>query len=510
MKKKNKYLLVREEKVGAEKFKVRVEETEENGTRRIRTWCRRKGIAKEDQIRDWDDWEDAISFALKLSESLRRGRKSKGGKVRDVDSHTLGRLKSIWSNFTAAQIMGEKIPVKSFGTNQIEERVSLEKVFDAGIMTIKALNSVNSRREDEGLAKYDLSYFLNNFQIHATSEISLKSKTKMRVLIEDLRRKKLGKFGGRGNVELAAVSKKEWSKQLDRLNSWIGEFALGDEPGQMINVITNMINQAVVPDGKRNSGQPLAPLTKEKIAEKASQFGGWLEYEGHWEKNHFARLQKDFGFVDEREVTTFSPEEVEALFKCATKAEYLDLIPYLSFLFFAGCRPQEIGDPNKKERRFPWEWTDGWRNKSDVTGGILFTVKKFRTVNGKKIRISKWHRTRQADMSANGVAWVRWWTEQKGLKELPTTGDVPFDRDKWEKLRKEAGKEKYWDNWSADSPRHSFTSYAHWNPDWKVVEDYWHRKCGHREETYEKYYDKKMNADDCKSYFEIIPEKLFS
>ena len=505
----------REEDVGLKGYEIKVKESWENGKHRIRTITRRAGVEPKDKFHDWPTWEEAEEFAMKLSHSLQASKKSHGGKVKDLDDNTLNRLKNIWSDFESSKVMGGKIPPMTYGVQHVEQPVTLERVFECGIMAIKAVNEVNNVLEKNDLKKYDFRHFLNNFHHHATSKVSLQSHIPMKRLIEQLKDNKQGAYGGRGNKSLGAAAKTEWGTQMDRLSSWIGAYSLGDDPKRMMEVITNMINQAKVPKGKRGAGQLLAGRTKEHIADKASQFGGWLVQEDYWKKNHFERLQKDFKYEDETEATIFTPAEVKTLFKHATKPEFLDLIPYLSFLFFAGCRPMEIACPNNKLRRFPWKWMLDYRIESQVTEGLMFNMKKNKTLGkdpdaskGTKQRISKWHKNRQADMALCGVEWIRWWACKKGLKSPPTSGEVWFDRPLFEKLRKDAGEERYWDEWGQDSARHSFASYAHWNNNWKVVEDYWHRKCGHTDKAYEKYYNHQVSQEDCDAYFNIMPPEI--
>ena len=90
-KKKSNPAATRRERVG----KVTVEESTVQATKytpmrkRWRTWCRRKSVAKEDQIREHESWDHAVAFAPKLNEAILTG------KVKPTDEPTLIKLREI-------------------------------------------------------------------------------------------------------------------------------------------------------------------------------------------------------------------------------------------------------------------------------------------------------------------------------------------------------------------------------------------------------------------------------
>ena len=279
------------------------------------------------------------------------------------------------------------------------------------------------------------------------------------------------------------------------ISGWIGASSVGDYDG-LEKRIQNMINLKQGLNGAASEG------TKFRYAEKTKEFGAWLVDEDYWEKNHFRRLPKLFAYSKTSAAATFRPEQVEKLFQIAlTKEKYIKLIPYISFLFFAGPRPTELANVNDPSVRLKWKRMDEWKIESDVTGGVLYD-QPVRDENG--VRISKGARDRQPDLTGNGLAWMQWWADRYNGGKLPTTGEMFFSKKPWNDLRKEAGLYK---SWVKDIARHSYTSYAHWNRNWKVVEDYWLRSCGHSAATYKDHYEKKKALEDCEAYFNILPPK---
>ncbi|MDB4668810.1 site-specific integrase, partial [bacterium] len=195
--------------------------------------------------------------------------------------------------------------------------------------------------------------------------------------------------------------------------------------------------------------------------------------------------------------TTFIPEDVEKIFAVASKKENLSIIPYLTFLFFSGVRPQEMADPNKKERRFGWKNMLNWKVPSTVTGGISFQIKVF--VDG--IRMSKGSKDRIADLSENGLRWMEWWVKEEGKSNLPTTGKIPFSNRVLKRVKAESGL-----GWSPDIARHTFTSHAHYNTNFiKCGEDYWLQVCDHSKEIWKRHYAAPKLQEDCDKYFNILP-----
>ena len=169
---------------------------------------------------------------------------------------------------------------------------------------------------------------------------------------------------------------------------------------------------------------------------------------------------------------------------------------------FAGLRPFEVGDPNDNKRRYDFANAEGWQVDSLVTGGKLIQVPAFDDESGD--RRSKISYDRQADLSANGFAWIEWWAEQKEI-DLPTEGLVDFSYKKFVKIRKAAGITR----WIDDGLRHTAASMFHQNVAFKATTSYWMDSLGHDRAVYKKHYSDTKRPAEVKEYFEITPEKLF-
>ena len=480
----------RRERVG----KVTVEESTVQATKytpmrkRWRTWCRRKSVAKEDQIREHESWDHAVAFASKLNEAILTG------KVKPTDEPTLIKLREIHEKIKTSNLLGKRSLNSRLYANVLEEN-TLETIVEVGLTTLSVVDEVNTERKRVGLSTYSLDWFMNDFKDNARIDVRKHSLPTYEKSIARFVAMKTGPNGGRGNKELEPPSKKEWRQVMGVISGWIGASSVGDYDG-LEKRIQNMINLKRGLNGAASEG------TKFRYAEKTKEFGAWLVGEDYWEKNHFRRLPKLFAYSKTSAAATFRPEQVEKLFQIAlTKEKYIKLIPYISFLFFAGPRPTELANVNDPSVRFKWKRMDEWKIESDVTGGVLYD-QPVRDENG--VRISKGARDRQPDLTGNGLAWMQWWADRYNGGKLPTTGEMFFSKKPWNDLRKEAG---LYQSWVKDIARHSYTSYAHWNRNWKVVEDYWLRSCGHSAATYKDHYEKKKALKDCEAYFNILPPK---
>jgi hypothetical protein len=328
-------------------------------------------------------------------------------------------------------------------------------------------------------------------------EIEDSVKPQMSELIRDLIRIKTSKTGGKGQRELEKGSKGEWIKKLGKIEQWVGAFSSGGNPDNMKKLVINSINNAVCKTGK-NKGKPWAPRTKFASARFASQLGKHIVRKKVWEENYFEELPELFtnnrGYKPS--ATTFTPEEVEKIFTVASKKENLSIIPYLTFLFFSGVRPQEMADPNRKERRFGWKNMLNWEVPSTVTGGISFQIKVF--VDG--IRMSKGSKDRIADLSENGLRWMEWWIKEEGKSNLPKTGKIHFSNRVLKRVKADSGLD-----WAPDIARHTFTSHAHYNTNFKCGENYWLKACDHSKEIWERHYEAPKLQVECDKYFNILP-----
>jgi integrase len=265
--------------------------------------------------------------------------------------------------------------------------------------------------------------------------------------------------------------------------------------------VINGINSGANESGK-DKGEFWGAITKNRFASKANEFGNWMVNEEYWETNPFKVLPKEFSVLGSTRAVTFTAEEVEKLFSVAMKKQNRRLIPYMAFIFFSGARPYEIAG-DKKERRFDYGDMMEWKQPSSVTGGVLFEVCVF-DKSGK--RKSKGARDRFADLAPAGVDWMKWYhKEVSGNEQLPTEGKVDYSRRIFARIKKEA-LDYYW---PPDAPRHTFTSLAHRNEEFKTNNaNYWLDKCGHSFEVFQKRYNAPKTQDECEKYFNIVPSNF--
>jgi hypothetical protein len=185
------------------------------------------------------------------------------------------------------------------------------------------------------------------------------------------------------------------------------------------------------------------------------------------------------------------------------KKENRVMIPYMAYIFFSGARPYEIAG-EEKERRFDYANMKGWKQKSHVTGGVLFEILIFDEETGK--RKSKGARDRFADLAPAGVEWIKWYQkEEKQTDELPNTGTVKYSRRTFERIKTEA-LDYYWPQ---DAARHTFTSLANRYEKFQTNQaNYWQEKCSHSYATFIQNYSAPKTQEECERYFNILPSLL--
>ncbi|MDB4703329.1 hypothetical protein OAF52_01885 [bacterium] len=471
---------------------------------RYQTVCRRKSIPQHLQRVDWHTFTDAVNFANELDLAIRTGQYKQ--LLQDENKEL---------NEIAERIKTEKLLANAEETHAMSQykskpkwaeflgrETTLTDLFDAGKQAVEISSKVNEARWKAGLKEWSVLEFFKKFESTCMSYAQKMKRPKFKEMI-DLRLHFLcGKNGGKGRRELEKSSKKEWKEKLTYLSEWVGDFSVGEEPETLINKIKKGIDSAISKSGK-NKGSSWSATTREKQAKKISQFGAWLLKEKKrtgWEENYFNELQNDYVNADPKgRAATLSAEQIERIFKIAMRKENRKLIPYITFLFFATTRPQEVADPNNSKRRLKWKWMDNWEIDSEVTGGKLFEIPAFE----KGIRKSKINKDRQADLTENGLKWMEWWAKEEGVN-LPTSGTIYYYKELWADIRKEAN---VFDNWEQDVARHTLASNCHHNTKFKHnYINYWMDSFGHDRKTYNRHYKAVRNPNEVKRFFGITPE----
>nr|MCS5610803.1 hypothetical protein [Candidatus Poribacteria bacterium] len=311
---------------------------------------------------------------------------------------------------------------------------------------------------------------------------------------------KLSRTGGKGNKTLKPKTINEWKRMLPKIDSWIGHYSSKEDTKLLRETVINSINSGVNEHG-RHRGEFWGETTKNRYASKANEFGIWMVEEEYWLKNPFVTLPSKFPKAKTTQATTLSVAEVEKLFAvAATNGDYRMMIPYMTFIFFSGARPEEIASDDSDVRH---EWKDmlDWKHDSPVTKGILFFI---------PAEHSKMSKDRYADLTANGVEWLEWYfLEVLGCKELPNRGKVPYSRTYWEAIREEALDR----DWPQDVARHSFSSVAHKHSVFKKNggdTEYWCEKLGHSPNVFKQRYNAPKLPKEIKGFFEITPRKILS
>ena len=466
---------------------------------RYRTYCTKAIVPKDQQRREWPSMDDAHAFAAKLNAAIQ------AGKIEEIDTKSILVLKRIAEDFKVRNVLDEVNP-----DTQIMGVCDYEAIFRIGSFMVQTINKNNTQREKNGLKKYTSRQAIGEFDRFLEQQSEKETAPDFKELIEKCVVFKTGKHGGAGNTELEQTSKREWRVDVgEYLAEWIGHFSTTESRKVLQAAVRNGINRGFDARKGENLGKPWGQMTKYKKAKKASEFGKWcVEHEEEYlSANPFKILPRQFKPTTQTRADILKVAQVEKLFEVlASNKRYHRMIPYYALLFFSGGRPaSEVAHPSQSHRRLQWEIFDGWERDSVVSGGKRFEVLA-RDHLGR--RRSKSNIDRTADLTPNGVEWIKW-----AFGELPNDGEVYYDRDLVKAIRTEAdlwGKDsKGKAKWPPDVARHSMSTYVAENNDFNVkVVGYWHDCLGHSPAQYKRHYQGRVeNQADRTAYFAIRPPK---
>ena len=455
----------------------------------------RKSVPKQHQRRDFTTEIEANTFATKLNACVLKKN------FEELDSETFYKLKRL-----AKQLETESIlePQTWYGKNLSDP---FEEIMAAGVMFIKTLDEANTLRRQKGLSVMSPIWANEEFKRRLNAKTKAETAPLFSELIKECVTHKISEYGGQGNRNLEPPTKREWTKLLGGyVAKAIGTYSTETEQKTLMEAVRNAINNGAEErtELKEKLGKAWSPRYKNKIAKKASEFGIWCVENEHLSSNPFKALPKKFKVQTETRAKKLDVKQVVKLFKViAANEKYRKMAPYFSILFFGGLRPSEAAAPNARYRRLKWEYFDGWGRKSEVTGGVRFEVVALDNFGR---RMSKSNIDRTADLTPNGVAWIKW-----ALGELPTDGEVYYDRDLVKAIREDAD---LWGNdpkgkakWPSDVARHCMHSYVDQNTDFKVkILGYWNSCLGHSQAQYLKHYQGRVeDQKERTAYFNIFP-----
>lgn len=487
---------------------VAIQTTEFSGSNRkprYQTVIRRQEIPQTYRRVSHASFEAAHKFASELDLALQQG------KVRELFRDENIELRKISEELKVSRLIQKSDQASANKTplwaRYLEKETTLTDLFEAGKLALETAAEINTAREKAKLPPIKSGELFRRLKEVELAETVVRNRPKFSELIDERIKFKTGPNGGDGMVELEPSSKREWSEKLLNLKKYIGIFNTGHEPEDLIRLVTV---EGINKEKKRRDpgkGKPWAARTRFKQATKIKEFGAWLvkiKKRTGWTENHFEELPNLYKIKHVPKHKTFSAKQISKLFEVAGGSEeFFEHIPFLALSCFAGLRPFEVGDPNDNKRRYDFANAEGWEVDSLVTGGKLIQVPAFDDDSG--ARRSKISYDRQADVSANGFAWIEWWAEQKEI-DLPTEGLVHFSYNTFVKIRKAAGITR----WIDDGLRHTAASMFHQNVAFKATTSYWMDSLGHDRAVYKKHYSDTKRPAEVKEYFEITPEKLFS
>jgi len=265
-------------------------------------------------------------------------------------------------------------------------------------------------------------------------------------------------------------------------------------------------------DRRQEDGSEYSSSILNKTAKILVKFFDYLkeEYSKITESNPLKGLDSKFTLESRSAAPIIPVKKVRRLFEVATTdVKWIRLIPYMTFLFFSGRRPQELADPNNVKRRMQWKSMNNWEIPSSQSGGLIYDVPAWEENDkGENFKLGKKSLDATGDLFPSGVAWLKWFfIEIEGRTELPNDGEIHFNRDDWEELRENValfGEGR----WHADSPRHGAASAVHrLYPEHKI---HWLTAMGHSESTFLRNYNNpKLTEEKARELLEgILPPPL--
>jgi len=303
----------------------------------------------------------------------------------------------------------------------------------------------------------------------------------------------------RGTGKVAPHQQQQERKVIEELcayqRAWRGQI-LGDYRVSSLFEPTEEFDKTVsemIWKRKRHDGQEYSPENRIKTAKTFIKFFDYVKDENRSirHENPLKNLARAFNKGGWKSPSHLSPDKVRKLFYTAVENEHwIDLVPFMALLFFAGRRPTEIADTNNRKRRFQWKWMRDWKVESKVSGGVLFDIPS---------GVSKKDSDQEGDLIAAGVNWIEWYYEGT----LPTKGEVPFSRRDWDALRERVGLLGR-EDWSPDVARHTMASAVHRH--WSEHREYWLDHLGHRGSVFERHYKSpKCSPQQAEDFLNIRP-----
>ena len=385
---------------------------------------------------------------------------------------------------------------------------TLDPIIDTGIKFRRVLREHVNCSWTAGIESLEMTALVSQFTGWLKSESAKLIAPTYSELIKKCLADKLSPTGGVTGRPMSPAQKGRWNHHMGLAKGWFGHLKTSDEDRMIVNACVHGIKNY-----KCDKGKPWKERSKNHAASTMSQFGIWLKDHGHIPDNFFKPLTKKFRVHNSAPPKILLPSQVESLFKiAASHPKFIKLIPHLVMLFGTGCRPSESATDNdptwpKSKRRYQWKWAQGWAENysSEVTGGVILHQPEWAD-NARTMRASKTP-DRTHDMPPNFFSWMRWYFEDVTGEGLPNTGQIWYSDELWGQLKKAAGLDG--DSWPHDATRNSFTSYANANVAWKekASRDYWMDACGHRWETFKRFYKVPVTQAQCRAYFSILPPK---
>ena len=263
---------------------------------------------------------------------------------------------------------------------------------------------------------------------------------------------------------------------------------------------------------RQEDGSEYSTSILNKTAKVLIKFFDYLkeEYSKITESNPLKGLDGKFNIESRPVAPIIPPKKVRQLFEVATTDEkWIRLIPYMTFLFFSGRRPQELADPNNVKRRMQWKSMNNWEVPSSQSGGLIYDIPAWEENDkGETFKLGKKSLDATGDLLPSGVKWLKWYfIEIEGRTKLPNDGEIHFNRNDWEELRDNVN--LFGDGiWDSDSPRHGAASAVHrLYPEHKI---HWLTAMGHSETTFLRNYNNpKLTEEKARELLQgILPPPL--
>ena len=392
------------------------------------------------------------------------------------------------------------------------DALTLPSAVEYATALLNTVSKINAARPDDDQSAGGVHWMLGALETHIKREIfRQRQQVKYKTHIDEFMAFKTGSSGSkRGRTELQKETKREWQTYIGKnLRAWIGdEFVAEQNESQAVR--ETVINKIV--EQKKPNGKPWSHTTKKKQADKAKQFGDWMQRKGYVANNPLQGIPDEFGSAPARDrIEFYSLDELKEMLRLAVEDDpnkakhaksFNDLIPFLVLNMFGSMRPKaDVFSSNKRKFHGRKILRDqDWADHYPVRGKYIDLPEWDGDAGLPENRISKTKR-RYGILFDVGYQWLQWWEREcNGGNQLEDVfwGVKPMDR----------FKDQLSFPWIHNGLRHSACTYSSNHIRFDGAREWLAERFGHSLQTQNRFYTEPIKADQAAAFFDLTPEKV--